>query len=268
MSSRKSVLLAVAVVIILIIAGGAYYWWQTSLTPKEEVIKIGFIAPLSGAAADIGKDLRIGAEKAVEEINNAGGILGKKIILVLGDDQSKPEVGISVAEKLITQEECKILTGVFHSSVGIAVMDVAAKYKIPLIISTAASTEIGKKVLTNYEKYKYIFQTNINSTGWQLAYIYPVQYILDQGLWKPKTYKLAILAEDTDWGRASAELWKNYWTQKGWEVTIVEVTSPDLTDFYSILTRIKDKGVTLIKAEYSKPPTQAAFVQQCRELDV
>jgi branched-chain amino acid transport system substrate-binding protein len=235
---------------------------------SEDVIRIGFLGPFSGPAADIGKDFKIGAEEAVKDINNAGGLLGRKVVLIYGDDESKVDIGVAVAERLITSDRVHFLVGTFHSSIALAVMEVAAKYKIPYIISTAASTEIGKKILSNPLKYKYIFQANINSTAWQLAYMYPIEYAIEKGIWKPQKKILAIVVEDTDWGRASGELWKSIWSNRGWTIAVYEITPPQQTDFYSILNKIKQSGAEVVKAEFSLPPTLAAFVKQFKEVGV
>jgi branched-chain amino acid transport system substrate-binding protein len=260
--------LSLLIILVIVIASIILIYNLKPFAPSEETIKIGILGPFSGPAADIGKDFKIGAEQAIKDLNNTGGLLGRKIILVYGDDESKVDIGVAAAERLITVEHVNFLVGTFHSSIALAIMDVAAKYKIPYIISTAASTEIGKKVLKDPIKYKYVFQANINSTAWQLAYMYPLEYAIEKGIWHPNNKILAIVVEDSDWGRASGELWKNIWTNMGWTVAVYEVTPPEQTDFYSILNKIKQSGAEVVKAEFSLPPTLAAFAKQFKEVGV
>ena len=82
--------------------------WATAPAQAQDVIKIGFHAPLTGFAAADGKSARQGAELAVAQANAAGGINGKKIQLVVYDDEGKPENTIPLANKLIGQDKVAI----------------------------------------------------------------------------------------------------------------------------------------------------------------
>jgi len=79
--------------------------WAASPAYAQDVIKIGFHAPLTGFAAADGKSAKQGAELAVAQANAAGGINGKKIVLVVYDDEGKPENTIPLANKLIGQDK-------------------------------------------------------------------------------------------------------------------------------------------------------------------
>jgi branched-chain amino acid transport system substrate-binding protein len=83
-------------------------WWVCAPAQAQEVIKIGFHAPLTGFAAADGKSAKQGAELAVAQANAAGGINGKKIVLVVYDDEGKPENTIPLANKLIGQDKVAI----------------------------------------------------------------------------------------------------------------------------------------------------------------
>jgi branched-chain amino acid transport system substrate-binding protein len=80
-------------------------WWMSPSSHAQEVVKIGFHAPLTGFAAADGKSARQGAELAVQQANAAGGIAGKKIELVVYDDEGKPETTIPLANKLMGQDK-------------------------------------------------------------------------------------------------------------------------------------------------------------------
>src|SRR5712691_7627900 len=83
----------------------------------QEPIKIGVIYGLGGAAAPYTKPAVTGHEMAVEEINGKGGVLGRKLQLLIRDDQSKPDVGVREARDLILKEKVNFLTGIIHSGV-------------------------------------------------------------------------------------------------------------------------------------------------------
>lgn len=83
-------------------------WWVPGSAHAQDVIKIGFHAPLTGFAAADGKSAKQGAELAVQQANAAGGINGKKIELVVYDDEGKPENAIPLANKLIGQDKVAV----------------------------------------------------------------------------------------------------------------------------------------------------------------
>ncbi len=70
---------------------------------KEDVIKIGVAGPMTGDQAKMGTDFKNGVTLAVEEWNARGGLLGKKIIIVVADDQHDPKQAVSVANKLVNE---------------------------------------------------------------------------------------------------------------------------------------------------------------------
>lgn len=85
-----------------------------------EPIKLGHIDSLSGAAALWGKPQVNGMELAVEMINEQGGILGRKIKLIVRDDGGKPDVAVEHARRLIEEEGVEFLTGVTSSGIALA----------------------------------------------------------------------------------------------------------------------------------------------------
>ena len=102
-------------------------------------IKIGCAYPLTGNAAAIGVNIMRGFEFGFEEINASGGILGRPVELIVGDTQGDAKVALSVAEKLITQDNVDMLLGCQSSGISETVAQLAEKYSIPMIsaISTA-----------------------------------------------------------------------------------------------------------------------------------
>ena len=86
--------------------------------PAAAQIKVGVAGPITGNNASFGAQLKNGTEKAVEDINAAGGILGQKIQLSIGDDASDPKQGVSVANKFVG-EGVKLVVGHFNSGVSI-----------------------------------------------------------------------------------------------------------------------------------------------------
>jgi branched-chain amino acid transport system substrate-binding protein len=142
--------------VILLFACGVLFTVGTAAA--QEPIKIGVLYGLGGAAAPYTKPAVSGHEMAVEEINAKGGVLGRKLQLVVRDDQSKPDVGVREARDLILKEKVNFLTGIIHSGVALAVSEVAKEHKTILLVSIAKTA-----ALTEDKGNRYVFRSTSNS---------------------------------------------------------------------------------------------------------
>ena len=107
----------------------------------KDPIKMGFLTPLTGAYAAEAADQQTGATLAVEEINARGGLLGRKVELLIRDDQLKPGVGAQKAKELIESEKVQFMAGGFSAAVQMAVNEQTKKAKV-IYVSTGQSNEI------------------------------------------------------------------------------------------------------------------------------
>jgi branched-chain amino acid transport system substrate-binding protein len=126
------------------------------LRAQAKPVKIGLIHPVTGFVAYSGQQSRVGAAMAIEDINKAGGIKGMggaTLEAVLGDSQSKVEVGVSEVEKM-NEAGVAAYIGCFQSPVGIAASQAAAKYNTPFIIDVGASDLIVTRGLKNVFRLK------------------------------------------------------------------------------------------------------------------
>ncbi len=108
----------------------------------SSTIKIGAIGPLTGESSIGGIDELNGKKMAVEDVNNDGGINGKKVELFSEDDASQPSQSASAAMKLINQNKVAAIIGAHNSNCTLAVMEVLNKYKIPCITAGSSSPSI------------------------------------------------------------------------------------------------------------------------------
>src|SRR5260370_22478352 len=90
-------------------------------------VKVGVVTPLSGTYAQIGKQVRWGAELAVKEINAAGGVNGRSFELIFEDEEANPPVAVRKAEKLLLQDKVDLLTGTVNTGSTLAVGQVAER---------------------------------------------------------------------------------------------------------------------------------------------
>lgn len=122
-----------------------------------EPVKLGFNLELSGDAVTFGVSAREGAEIALQEIREAGGILGREVETVFDDNQSKPDAAANVASKLIHQDNVDVLVGAVGSSQSIAMAKTAEDAGVPMV--TPASTNPAVTMDADGEVRDYVFRT-------------------------------------------------------------------------------------------------------------
>jgi len=228
---------------------------------------------LTGPAAEAGVALKQGIILAVEEWNAKGGIYikeaGKKlpIKVLIEDCQSKPEVGVSVGEKLITRDKVHMLLGdAFHSSVTMAVMELAPKYGLPVMSIEPVSVEIAKKVASNPERYWSFWKGDWNSTAYANTIFSTYKSLLGKGLLTPKNKTVAFIVEDTDYGRSNAEDASNLFAGIGWKTVGVETVALGYTDFYPQLTKFKAMGPDILVTVFTPLSSGVAYSKQFHEV--
>src|SRR5258708_6567635 len=115
---------------------------------SKDPIRIGFPAPLTGPFSAIAADMKQGAELAVDELNAKGGILGRKVEVLIRDDQLKPQVGAQRTQELIEKEGCQFIVGGLPPHLQMPINNHPKKPKA-LLISTSQSDEISAKPHTS-----------------------------------------------------------------------------------------------------------------------
>ncbi len=161
----------------------------------QDTINIVQLDPLSGPFQDIGERAVMGTQFAVDEINAAGGLLGKKVKLLAEDNQLKPDVAVRKATKAIMQDNAKFMIQLTSTAVARALMDVAEKYKV-IHLTTGSLTDY----LTGKEFNPYFFRTVPNATNLALTYA---------EFFKGKPFrKFYLLNQDYAYGHAVADSFK------------------------------------------------------------
>jgi branched-chain amino acid transport system substrate-binding protein len=114
-------------------------------TLAEDEIKIGHFASMTGGTATFGISTDEGIHLALDDINAKGGVLGKKIVVVTEDDQSKPEEAVTAVQKLITQDKVVALLGEVASSRSIAAAPVAQRNHVPMLSPASTNPKVTQK---------------------------------------------------------------------------------------------------------------------------
>ena len=130
-----------------------------SMALAADTIRIGWTADMPGIGATFYDSQKKAIEMFIEEANSAGGVLGKKLELVIRDSQLKPDVGATVARELILSEKCDFLIGPTSSGVAKAVTNVAKEFKKIVYFHTSNTED-----LTTVDFHPYMFQV-VPNTG-------------------------------------------------------------------------------------------------------
>src|SRR5437016_6944548 len=145
-------------------AAGAAAGFPRPLRAQPKTFKIGVVHPVTGPLAEPGQACRLGAQMAVEAINAAGGIKslgGTKLELLLGDTQTKPDVGRSEAERVVNQG-AQLLMGSFDSGSTAAMVPVAQQRRVPFLVDIAAAdpitANVAKAVKEGQQKVQYVYR--------------------------------------------------------------------------------------------------------------
>ena len=109
---------------------------------RADDIDIGVNMPLTGDFAASGTYVANGARIAAEEINARGGVLGRKLNLVVEDSKSNPTEAAAVTEKLITKDKVPVILGAWGSTLTLAVLPKLMEYKVPMVVETAGAPKI------------------------------------------------------------------------------------------------------------------------------
>ncbi|NVM57531.1 MAG: ABC transporter substrate-binding protein, partial [Desulfobacterales bacterium] len=111
-----------------------------------DTVKVGIVLPVTGPQAKFGEIEKQSFDMALEEINAAGGINGKRLEFLIEDDTGRPDVGRSVVEKLISKDKVVMLGGGYSSSVTFAVAGVAQQNRMPFLVNTGSADKITEEV--------------------------------------------------------------------------------------------------------------------------
>lgn len=198
---------------------------------QDMVVKIGHVAPVSGAQASYGKDNENGARMAIEDLNAKGVTIGGKKVkfeLVAEDDAADPKQGTAAAQKLCDAKVAGV-AGHLNSGTTIPAAKVYNDCGIPHITPSATNPNLTKP------GYKTTFRllANDNALGAGLAF-----YAADA----LKLKKVAIIDDRTAYGQGVSEVFKKTAQSKGMQIVDEQFTTDKATDFMAILTAIKAKG--------------------------
>ena len=203
-----------------------------------DTIKIGVSGPLTGGSSPMGVSMRDGVKLAVTEINEKGGVLGRKIELVERDDEAKNERGVQIAQELINKEKVVATVGFINTGVSLASQRFYQEAKIPVLNNVSTGSIVTKQFLPPEFPDNYIFRTSANDTIQSAM-------IVDEVL-KRKYTKVAILADSTNYGQLGREDLERTLATKGIKPVTVEKYNIKDVDMTSQLLKSKQAGAQVV----------------------
>jgi branched-chain amino acid transport system substrate-binding protein len=229
---------------------------------QGQTIKIGVLFDHSGPFSAAGSlNCWRGAKMLIDLVNERGGVLGKyKIVQVDGDSQSKAEVAINEAERLLNVEKVDILAGVYSSAHAVPLAEKVDKQKRFLWITTAIADDVLKN-----RNLQYTFRPQPNGG---LFGAYSVQYVaaFSQERFKkaPKDLRVAIIYEDGPYGTGVAAANEAEAKKLGMQVVLKEGFSIQAPDLSSLVTKLRAaRPDVLFHTGYA--PDIALFLRQAKE---
>ncbi len=204
--------------------------------PKE--FRVGVALSLSGIFSRDAALFKEVYDLWAETVNRAGGIkvkgTGYPVRITYYDDESSPQKSAQLVERLATSDKVDLILGGFGSSIVFAASAVAEKYKYPYISGAASANPIFER------GFKYVFAT-LNKTFDEVEGAAKVFSIA-----QPKPARAAVIGSDHLFGKLSAEGFKKFLGEMGIEVVHFEIFPLDLTDYNSLLLKVKRQNPDLL----------------------
>lgn len=220
----------------------------------QSTYKVAVAGPMTGANASFGEQLRRGAQAAVDDINNAGGIKGKKLELVVGDDACEPKQAVSLASKLVEQDKVVAVAGHFCSSSTIPASDTYAEANLLMVTMGSTNPKVTDRKLPAVLRTIGRDDQNGKVAG---------DYIVD----KLHAKKVAILHDKDTYGKGIADATKEVLNKRGVKEVIYEGLTRGEKDFNALVTKIKGAGVDVVYFG-GLSPEAGTLVRQLREQGV
>ncbi len=197
----------------------------------QSTIKFGLVAAMSGQSAKSGEAIQRGLSVAIDEINAKGGLLGKKVELVVRDDESNPAKGAVAARELVQREKVVAMFGGLDTPVSLAIVPFANSSKVPFMGVWAAGTPITR----NGAAENYVFRVSAVDELVDKA-------MVDYATKKYATKKPGMILINNPWGESNEAGLKAALAAKGMSYAGIEKFETNDVDVVPQLTRLKQAG--------------------------
>lgn len=202
---------------------------QTSAPP----IKIGWLVALTGPNSSPGIGFDRGLKYAVDEVNQSGGIKGRKLEIVTRDTQGDPTKAVNAALELINKEKVDFMVGPTNSGEGLATTPLIARQKIPSMVYGVVDT------LIDPEKYPYTFRILPSNKQWtEAAHNYILKTL--------KVKNIAIIGDATGYGTATVNLSEQELKKQGANISYKALIEANQSDVTTDIQKAKNSGADVV----------------------
>lgn len=226
---------------------------------SADTIKIGAIGEMTGGNASYGTSMMRGFNLAAKEINAAGGVDGKKIVLVEADTKSEPAEAANAMSKLINQDKVSFVSGIFTSSSAIAACNISETAKIPYLAvgATNPAVTVAKDGSTKPNTFRVCFIDPFQGTV-------GANFVTNE--LKAKTAAIYI-DNSSDYSKGLADFFKKSFVANGGSIVAEEAYLQKDTDFKAVLTKIKatNPEIIYVPGYYEEV---GKIIKQARELGI
>jgi branched-chain amino acid transport system substrate-binding protein len=193
---------------------------------------IATAGPMTGQYAAFGEQMKRGAEMAVEDLNEAGGVLGEQLVLEVGDDACDPKQAVAVANQMVNAG-VTFVAGHFCSGSSIPASAVYNEEGILQISPASTNPQLTEQGLDNV--FRVCGRDDQQGT-------YAANYVVDNNVGS----KIAVLHDKTPYGKGLADEFKKQLNARGVQETMYEAITAGDRDFTALITKMKEAGVDLI----------------------
>ncbi len=256
--NKRHIIFTITVLLLFLVSACGNKEDKKAAQKPDDVIKIGVNAEMTGQVSSFGVSSTNAMKLAVKQINETGGINGKKLQLVFADNKSEPSEAAVAATKLVTQDKVKMMVGPLISSTTLACTKIAQDNKIPMLSPSATNPAVTVK---DGKVLDYVFRgCFIDDFMGNIMAEFAINTL--------KTKNAAIYVDNSsDLSKSTGNIFENAFVKAGGKIVSQEAFLSKDTDFKATLTKIKSTNpdVLFVPGNYQEA---AMIIKQARELDI
>jgi branched-chain amino acid transport system substrate-binding protein len=231
------------VTLVLVMVSSAY-------SQETKPVKVGALFAVTGGASFLGAPEAKTAEMFVKKLNDAGGINGQKVVLIIKDTGGKPENAVSMTKQLIEEEQVVAIIGPSTSGETMAIKNICQEAKMILLSCAAAETIVNPVA-------SYVFKTpQKDSDAAKLIY----RTMKANGI-----SKVGVIASNDGFGMAGKDQLQKLSEEAGIKVVISESYDKQATDLTDVLTKLKGQGIEAV-INWSIVPAQSLVAKNMKQI--
>ena len=232
---RRGLVTLLAIVVVAGLAGAP--------AAQQPPIKVGLAAAVSGGSAASGEAIKRGLAIAIDEVNARGGLLGgRKLELVVRDDEGNPQKGVTIARELVEREKVAAVFGGLHTTVALAQVPVWHELATPYVGTWAAGTNITR----NGRKPNFVFRVSANDDEVD-------KFLVRYATERIKRGKPGLLLENTAWGQSNEAGLTKWFGERGMKPVGIEKFNWNDPDMSPQLLRLRQGGADVVMLVANAP---------------